>query len=142
LAFQEAAGNSGSLFFWLLALRSFCPMRAHLLIAALLALSACSKGAQVDNSAQTSDDLTADAIVSNDVTAIDAVTGAAANMAADVDVNYGLDASSNSGSDATSDEASAKKPSQSAPRKSKPADNAESNSAAPATAAAATSNAE
>ena len=117
-------------------------MRAHLLIAALLALSACSKGAQVDNSAQASDDLTADAIVSNDVTAIDAVTGAAANMAADVDVNYGLDASSNSGSDATSDEASAKKPSQSAPRKSKPADNAESNSAAPAAAAAATSNAE
>ena len=33
--------------------------------------------------------LTAENIVSNDVTAIDAVTGDAANMAADVDMNYG-----------------------------------------------------
>ena len=39
---------------------------------------------------RTSDEnLTAENIVSNDVTAIDAVTGDAANMAADVDINYG-----------------------------------------------------
>ena len=115
-------------------------MRAPLLIAALLALSACNKGAQVDNSADAGDQLTADSIVSNDVTAIDAVTGAAANMAADVDVNYGLDVRGTPG-DATSNGVSDKKPAGAPARKSKPADDAESNSAAPA-AASTTTNAE
>ena len=113
-------------------------MRAQLLIATLLALSACNKSAAVDNSADAADELTADSIVSNDVTAIDAVTGAAANMAADVDVNYGLDVRSNSNNvDANS--GAAKKPA--ATRKPAAADSAESNSAAPATANT-TSNAE
>ena len=116
-------------------------MRAPLLIVAFLALAACNKGAQVDNSAQASDELTADAIVSNDVTAIDAVTGAAANMAADVDINYGLDVRGNS-SDAASNGASDRKRAATPARKSKSDDNTESNSAAPATASTAATNAE
>ena len=104
-------------------------MRAPLLIAALLAVSACGKNAQVDNSVDPGEQMTADSIVANDVTAIDAVTGAAANMAADVDVNYGLDVHSNSGRPA-SDTDSAKKPAASAPRKSAPAASTETNSGA------------
>jgi len=65
-------------------------MRALLLIAGTaLALSGCNRSAQTDNNQVASDSLTAQNIVSNDVTAIDAVTGDAANMAADVDMNFG-----------------------------------------------------
>ena len=58
-------------------------MRALTLFAAALALSACGKGAQTDNT-QNVESFTPESITSNDVTAIDAVTGEAANMAADV----------------------------------------------------------
>src|SRR3954454_20882054 len=65
-------------------------MRAFLLIAgAALALAACKNNDQSDKTQNFDENLTAESIVSNDVTAIDAVTGDAANMAADVDVNYG-----------------------------------------------------
>src|ERR1700750_1558607 len=64
-------------------------MRAPLLFAAILVLSACGNNDQTDNSQNVDENLTAENIVSNDVTAIDAVTGDAANMAADVDMNYG-----------------------------------------------------
>ena len=64
-------------------------MRAPLLFAAALALSACGNNDQTDNTQNVDENLTAENIVSNDVTAIDAVTGDAANMAADVDLNYG-----------------------------------------------------
>jgi hypothetical protein len=57
--------------------------------AAALALSACGNNDQSDNSMNVDENLTAENIVSNDVTAIDAVTGDAANMAADVDMNFG-----------------------------------------------------
>ena len=63
-------------------------MRVPLLIlAASLALSGCKNNAVQDNISNVDESLTAQNIVSNDVTAIDAVTGDAANMAADVDVN-------------------------------------------------------
>ena len=63
-------------------------MRVPLLIlAASLALSGCKNNEVQDNSSNVDENLTAQNIVSNDVTAIDAVTGDAANMAADVDVN-------------------------------------------------------
>ena len=60
-------------------------MRLLLLTPALaLAIAACGKGD--DSEAQNAGrQLTAEAISSNDVTAIDAVTGEAANMAEDVD---------------------------------------------------------
>jgi len=65
-------------------------MRAFILIAgAALALAGCKNNDQHDNTQNVDENLTAENIVSNDVTAIDAVTGDAANMAADVDTNYG-----------------------------------------------------
>ena len=103
-------------------------MRAPLRIAALLAVSACGKNAQVDNSVDPGEQMTADSIVANDVTAIDAVTGAAANMAADVDVNYGLEVQGNSGATASTAD-SGKKPAAPAPRKAAPAASPETNSA-------------
>ena len=60
-------------------------MRTLILIAgAALALAACRNNDQVDNTTNVDENLTAENVVSNDVTAIDAVTGADANMAADV----------------------------------------------------------
>jgi hypothetical protein len=63
-------------------------MRLLILFAgASLALTACGKNDQAGTSQNAGDNLTAEKIVANDVTAIDAVTGDAANMAADVDYN-------------------------------------------------------
>ena len=65
-------------------------MRALILVAVgALSLAACKNNDQRDNTMNVDENLTAENIVSNDVTAIDAVTGDAANMAADVDMNYG-----------------------------------------------------
>jgi hypothetical protein len=64
-------------------------MRALMLIAAALALpvAACGNNDQTDNTQNVDENLSAENIVSNDVTAIDAVTGDSANMAADSDIN-------------------------------------------------------
>ena len=62
---------------------------ALLLLASVCALGACKNNDMHDNTMNTQENLTAENIVSNDVTAIDAVTGDASNMAADVDLNYG-----------------------------------------------------
>jgi hypothetical protein len=63
-------------------------MRALILLAgAALALAACGGNGQADQTLNADETLTADDIVANDVTAIDAVTGDAANMAADVAIN-------------------------------------------------------
>lgn len=62
-------------------------MRALILFAgSALLLTACGNNDQTDNSLNVDENLAAESIVSNDVTAIDAVTGDASNMAADV--NY------------------------------------------------------
>jgi hypothetical protein len=58
-------------------------MRALILIAAVLALAACKNNDQAANTQNVDESMTAENIVSNDVTAIDAVTGDAANMAAE-----------------------------------------------------------
>ena len=64
-------------------------MRLFILAAgAALALSACGNNDQSDNTQNIDENLTAENIVANDVTAIDAVTADAANMAADVDINF------------------------------------------------------
>ena len=89
-------------------------MRAPLLLAALLCLSACGNNDQSDNTENLDENLSAESIVSNDVTAIDAVTGDAANMAADVDMNYGnLDENATEGTS----NSTAAKPAKPAPRK-------------------------
>jgi hypothetical protein len=127
LAFQGAAGNAGSLFFWFSSVDWNLPMRAPLLFAAALALAGCGNNDQTDNAQNIDDNLTARNIVSNDVTAIDAVTADAANMAADVefnDVDNSLDTDGN-------EPAPAKPAAKPAP--SKPAPEAVANAAGNAT---------
>ena len=72
-------------------------MRALILIAGALALAACSNNDQHDNTGNVDENLTAENIVSNDVTAIDAVTGDAANMAAESPLNDVGDVSNDMG---------------------------------------------
>ena len=62
-------------------------MRVLILIAGALVLAACGNNDQSDNTTNIDENLTAENIVSNDVTAIDAVTGDAANMAAESPVD-------------------------------------------------------
>ena len=90
-------------------------MRVLIIIAgAALALGGCNKNGQSGDLQNADDNLTASSIVSNDVTAIDAVTGDAANMAADVDMNFGGLANSTGNSTASGNSATA------APHKSVP----------------------
>jgi hypothetical protein len=64
--------------------------RLILIVAVAIGLGACGKNGQQETNEIAGENLTAESIgTSNDVTAIDAVTGDAANMAADVDMNYG-----------------------------------------------------
>ena len=82
-------------------------MRLLILAAgASLVLTACGKHDQAGTTTNVDESLTAENIVSNDVTAIDAVTGDAANMAADVqytpDVNDVLANESNTVAPSTS----------------------------------------
>jgi len=74
------------------------PMRPFLPIAiTALALAACGKDREADSGGNAGAGLTADTIVANDVTAIDAVTADAANMAADIDYADALAELSNNG---------------------------------------------
>ena len=73
-------------------------MRTLILVAvSALAISACSKNDAVDNTTNIDQVLAAQNISANDTTAIDAATGDAANMAADVNfaVNERNDAADN-----------------------------------------------
>jgi hypothetical protein len=64
-------------------------MRALILIAgAAVSLAACGNNDQAENTVNADQALTANSISTNDVTAIDAITGEAANMAADVDIAF------------------------------------------------------
>jgi hypothetical protein len=105
-------------------------MRALILVAAVaLGLSGCGKNAQTESNQAAGETLSADNIVSNDVTAIDAVTGDAANMAADVDLNFGNLAENATG--IASNEPARRPP----PRKSAPATAAATSNAVANTAA-------
>ena len=67
-------------------------MRALILVAgAALALTACRGNQQTGETANVEQTLAAGAIASNDITAIDAVTGEDSNMAADVALTDALD---------------------------------------------------
>jgi hypothetical protein len=89
LAFEEAAGSCRQPLFFRFPLLEFTMRVPLLLLAAALGLAGCKNNDMRDNTMNVGENLTAENIVSNDVTAIDAVTGDQANMAADVDLNYG-----------------------------------------------------
>jgi hypothetical protein len=73
-------------------------MRPFVLFAiTALALAACDKDPAADSGNNAGGTLTADTIVANDVTAIDAVTADAANMAADINYAEALAELSNNG---------------------------------------------
>jgi hypothetical protein len=94
-------------------------MRALILLAgAALTLAACGNNDQRDNTTNVDENLTAENIVSNDVTAIDAVTGDASNMAADV--NY-MNAEDNSVAALTSNGAAPKPGAKPKPKAAEPA---------------------
>src|SRR5689334_13475156 len=107
-------------------------MRALIIIAgAAFAVSACGNNDQSDNTQNVDENLSAEDIVSNDVTAIDAVTGDAANMAADVnyeDTGNLTDSLGNATKPAPSHRPSAKPASGTTP--DEPATNSASNTAA------------
>jgi hypothetical protein len=111
-------------------------MRAIILVAgAALALTACGKNGQADNVTNAGDNLTAESIVYNDVTAIDAVTGDAANMAADMDVNFPNELDNGLGNAATPPSSASRPPARTRPVTETPAGN---ETAAPETANTAT----
>jgi hypothetical protein len=77
-------------------------MRALILVAAsALVLTGCGNNGQSANNTGADENLAAENIVSNDVTAIDAVTGDASNMAADVNYTEPMNVEGNSGSAST-----------------------------------------
>lgn len=63
-------------------------MRIPVMIFAALALCACGSKTTADNSAVGEETAASQTIVTNDVTAIDAATGEAANMAPDVNYTF------------------------------------------------------
>jgi hypothetical protein len=73
-------------------------MRLLILVAgSALILTACGNERQADNTLNVDENLAAENIVSNDVTAIDAVTGDASNMAADVNYSEPTNIGENAG---------------------------------------------
>ncbi len=77
-------------------------MRALILVTgAALALAACRDNGQAGNTTNIDQALAAGTIASNDVTAIDAVTGEDSNMAADVALTNALDNAGESGGNAS-----------------------------------------
>lgn len=111
-------------------------MRTLILVAgAALALAACRNNDQVDNTGNVDENLSAENVVSNDVTAIDAVTGEDANMAADVNytdtsLNNDLSDLNGAASDTSSPTASPKPAKQAPKTPTKPAAEAVTNNAA------------
>ena len=69
-----------------------------LLTVAALGLAGCGTGEQANNTVNVDQAVMSDDLAANDVTAIDAVTGDAANMAADVDINFTNDMLDSAGS--------------------------------------------
>lgn len=77
------------------------------LAASSLALTGCGKKQATGNTSAIDDSLSAQEFASNDATAIDAATGADANMAADVDINV-VENEDNVGSSAVTPSAKAR----------------------------------
>lgn len=99
-------------------------MRAILLVTGTaLTLAACGSNGQAGNTTNIDQGLTAENIVSNDVTAIDAVTGDAANMAADMDVNFINEMDNGLGNAATSSKPTSRQPATPKPAPETPTSN-------------------
>ena len=96
---------------------------------AALGLAGCGGDEQANNTVNIDQAVMADDLDANDVTAIDAVTGDAANMAADVDINFTNDMLARSGSNTSGGARSG--PDRPRPRGSAP-NPAAGNTAAPA----------
>lgn len=92
-------------------------MRIPILICAALALTACGGKNAAGNSAASEENAASQTIVTNDMTAIDAATGEAANMAPDVNYSFN-EANLASGANDTSNSATPRK---SARKPAKPA---------------------
>lgn len=116
-------------------------MRLLILTAGIaLSLSACGKHDQREAATNADEGMTAENIVTNDVTAIDAVTADAANMAADVNYMMPVDNGPDNALNPTNDSANAaapasrkarpKSPSASAPGRDTPSGNAVANTSA------------
>lgn len=108
------------------------------LACALFALAGCSGHKAANNAAVTEETSAGEAIVTNDVTAIDAATGEAANMAPDVNYTFNEatlasnNASQTASGNATTPRPAAKKEPKPAPATAAPATPA-TNAATPAT---------
>jgi hypothetical protein len=106
-------------------------MRRWTLALAVVGLAACNKEQAAQDVRQTDRELASDDLITNDLTAIDAVSGADSNMAADIDVaNMALnELDEDEGS--SGDRGSASRRSV-APRPSESSTNASGDTAAPA----------
>ena len=101
-------------------------MRGWIVIVGAAALAACGQNNQDDDNQDLNRGLTAQNIVANDVTAIDAVTGDAANMAADVDFTEELanelgDGDGNASAPASRQRRASSEPARREPRPTTPA---------------------
>ena len=106
--FKRLPVLAGSLF---LELETKADARPDSALVATLGLAACNRGSQVGNTANIQENLSAAAFRSNDITAIDAVTGEDANMAADVNYSdLGGNNASSSSNRASTDRPSAGRP--------------------------------
>ena len=73
----------------------------RLIVLGTLALAACSGNAPTNNSVVTDESAGGEVTAVNDTTAIDAATGEAANMAADVNYTVNVDTNEESGNRST-----------------------------------------
>jgi hypothetical protein len=101
-----------------------------LLVAIALPLAACGKSGE-DEGAGGGSEISAEAISSNDITAIDAVTGEAANIAADTVIDANLIAGGNGSGTASGDGQRQRRPARPGSAGGNPAP-APANDAAPA----------
>ncbi len=102
------------------------------LIAFTVFLAACGKKEAADESGAGSQ-MSANAISGNDVTAIDAVTGEAANMAADVDLNEDIANSLENAAQGEMTKSQTAKPAPATKKEPAPAANQPATTEAPAT---------
>ena len=106
-------------------------MRALIVVTvAALGLAACGTDEQANNTVNIDQAVMSNDLAANDVTAIDAVTGDAADMAADVDINFTEELAEDPGNQSSPGPRAAKsRPRASAPR---PATNTGASAAEPA----------